>query len=241
MNLRPNSGARPANYVCYIGQIMYRAAASIALMSGLAIAAGESKFALTIDNIMRGPNLTGYPPAQVRWSGDSSKIYFQWKRAADSVAAPMDTYVINRDGSELHKLSDDEARLAPSVISDTNEDRSLSVFSQDGDIVLVENATGKRRQITKTAEAETNPRFVPGERRITFMRGGNLYAMSLDNGDLEQLTDIRTAGAPVTDGAAERRGRTRGTWRRCAGGSIGRHAERDRRAGIFKEGTARDV
>ena len=42
-----------------------------------------NQFALTIDNIMRGSGLVGYEPAQVRWSGDSQRIYFQWKQATD--------------------------------------------------------------------------------------------------------------------------------------------------------------
>ncbi len=174
-----------------------RTPVSILLVSILALgpATPQTKFQLTIDNIMRGPNLVGTEPAQVRWSGDSSRIYFQWKQAADPIAAPLDTWVVNRDGSGLRKLSDDEARLAPPAAVDVNKDRSLSVFSEDGDIFVIENATGTRRQVTKTSDAETNPRFLPDGHRITFQRGGNLFAMSLDHGDLEQLTDIRPAGA----------------------------------------------
>jgi len=174
----------------------------------------EPKFALTIENIMRGPNLVGTEPAQVRWSGDSAKIYFQWKRASDSENAPLDTYVVNRDGTDLRKLSDDEARLAPPFISDTNKDRTMSVFAQDGDIVVIENATGKRRQFTKTSDAETNPRFMPDGHHITFQRAGNLFLLSLDNGDLEQLTDIHPApaagAAPAPAGAQGRGGQGRG-------------------------------
>jgi hypothetical protein len=36
-----------------------------------------NRFPLTIDNIMRGPGLAGYAPAQVRWSGDSQRIFFR--------------------------------------------------------------------------------------------------------------------------------------------------------------------
>ena len=43
----------------------------------------QKKFDLSIDNIMRGPQLYGYEPGSVRWSGDSSRIYFQWKRASE--------------------------------------------------------------------------------------------------------------------------------------------------------------
>ncbi|HET9371243.1 MAG TPA: hypothetical protein VFO19_13375, partial [Vicinamibacterales bacterium] len=35
---------------------------------------------LTVDSIMRGPKLVGTPPSAIRWSRDSSKIYFSWQR-----------------------------------------------------------------------------------------------------------------------------------------------------------------
>src|SRR6478672_7297536 len=82
-----------------------------------------AEFALTIDNIMRGPGLVGYEPAQVRWSGDSAQIYFQWKQASQKEDAPMDTYVVDRDGSGLRKLSDEEAKLAPPAFGDTSKDQ----------------------------------------------------------------------------------------------------------------------
>jgi Tol biopolymer transport system component len=128
----------------------------------------EKKFDLTIENIMRGVNLVGTEPGQVRWSGDSSTIYFQWKQASDPASTPNDTYAVSRDNPTPKKLSQDEARLAPPASVDTNRDRSLSVFAQDGDIAVIDNATGKRRQVTKTVEPEANPRFVPDGRHITF-------------------------------------------------------------------------
>src|SRR5580692_2282110 len=73
----------------------------------------QKNFPLTIDNIMRGPGLWGYEPAGVRWSGNSQRIYFQWKQASDPQDRPMDTYVVNRDGSGLRKLTEAEAKQAP--------------------------------------------------------------------------------------------------------------------------------
>ena len=63
----------------------------------------------TIDNIMRGPDLVGYEPTGVRWSSDSAKIYFSWKRAEETAKWRQRTYVVNADGSGLRKLSEDEA------------------------------------------------------------------------------------------------------------------------------------
>src|SRR5271169_3912083 len=87
------------------------------------------KFALTIDNIMRGPQLFGYEPSEVRWSGDGERIYFQWKQASDARIKPADTYVVGRDGSGLRKLPDSEAKLAPPAAGDSTRDKKRTVYS----------------------------------------------------------------------------------------------------------------
>src|SRR5215472_8139927 len=82
-----------------------------------------NNFTLTVDNIMRGPGLVGYEPTAVRWSHDSNVLYFQWKQYSDKVIAPMDTYAVNRDGSGLRKLTDEEIKLLPPVFGDTTRDK----------------------------------------------------------------------------------------------------------------------
>src|SRR6188474_1089049 len=98
---------------------------------------------LTVDSIMRGPALVGYEPTQVRWSGDSRQVYFQWKTAAQNEEAPADTYVVNRDGTGLRKLSDVEAKLAPPVNGDLSDDRRAIVYTSAGDLFVYDNPTGK--------------------------------------------------------------------------------------------------
>jgi dipeptidyl aminopeptidase/acylaminoacyl peptidase len=161
-----------------------------------------AKFALTIDNIMRGPGLVGYEPAQVRWSGDGRQIYFQWKQASQKEDEPMDTYVGGRDGSGLRKLSDEEAKLAPPAFGDTSKDLRLVTYARDGDVFVYENSTGKTRQITRTTDAESNPRFLSDGKRVSFTRANNLYVLSLDDGTLVQMTDVRSEGAPGTGAIA---------------------------------------
>src|SRR4051794_27517969 len=67
------------------------------------------KFELTVDSVMRGPKLVGYPQTGLRWSGDSSRLYFEWRRPADDEAS---TWVVPKTGGEPRKLSDDERRAA---------------------------------------------------------------------------------------------------------------------------------
>lgn len=167
----------------------------------LAQAQTTGQFALTIDNIMRGPALVGYEPAQLRWSYDSEHIYFQWKQSTEKEDAPMDTYAANRDGSGLRKLSDAEVRQLPPAIGDTSKDRRLMVYASSGDLYVLDNTTGKIQQLTKTTDIEANPHFLPDGKRIWFTRGGNVYVMSLESGVLVQMSDIRAAGAASTPAA----------------------------------------
>lgn len=155
------------------------------------------KFELTVDNIMRGPDLVGHSPTSVVWSQDSQRIFFRWKRAGEPRLKEMDWYVVNRDGTELRKLSEDEARRIgpPPPSGELSKDKTLTVFSEEGDVFLYDHAKGERRRITRTVDAETNPHFTYDQKRIYFTRQNNLYVMSLDDGLLEQLTDIRVPTA----------------------------------------------
>ena len=145
---------------------------------------------------MRGPGLVGHEPAGVRWSHDASVIYFQWKKYNDPLETPMDTYVVNRDGSGLRKLSEEEAKLAPPMGGERSKDKKWTVYAESGDLFLYDNEKGTRRQLTKTGDVESQPHFARGlANKITFVRNNNLFAMALDEPMIEQLTDIRAAGA----------------------------------------------
>src|SRR5215813_13906696 len=162
---------------------------------GQQASAPAKKFELTVDSIMRGPRLVGYSPTNVYWSQDSQRIYFRWKQANEPRLKEMSLYVVNRDGKGLRRLSEDEARQAPPANGELSKDKSMTVFTDEGDVFIFDHGKGGRRQITRTVDAETNPHFTFDQKRIYFTRLNNLYVMSLDGGSLEQLTDIRTGGA----------------------------------------------
>src|SRR5690242_21901246 len=107
------------------------AACALALVTGQrSQVSAQGKFLLTIDNIMRGPELYGYAPRDVRWSGDDQRIYFQWKQASDPFDKPFDTWMVPRESGAPRKLSEDEARLAPPASADTTRDHQRSVYIQ---------------------------------------------------------------------------------------------------------------
>jgi dipeptidyl aminopeptidase/acylaminoacyl peptidase len=155
------------------------------------------KFELTVDGIMRGPDLVGYEPTRVYWSQDGERVYFRWKRAGEARLKEPDMYVVNRDGSGLRKLSEDEAKQAPPLAGDLSKDKTMTVYAEEGDIFIYDHVKRERRQITSTIDGEISPRFTKDQKYIVFTWQNNLYRMALDGGQLTQLTDVRTGGAPA--------------------------------------------
>lgn len=152
--------------------------------------ATTQKFALTIDNIMRGPDLVGHEPTRVYWSPDGQRVYFRWKRAGEARLKEPDLYVVNRDGSGLRKLSEEEARQAPPSNGEVSKDKKWTLFAEDGDIFLYDNVKNERRQLTSTTDGESNPRFTGDQKHVYFTRQNNLYSLALENGALVQLTNV---------------------------------------------------
>src|SRR5947208_7721076 len=147
-------------------------------------------FELTVDSISRGPRLVGEPPTGVYWSQDSQRVYFRWKQAGETRLKETSLYVVNRDGKGLRRLTEDEARQAPPANGELSKDKTLTVFTEEGDILIYDHVKHERRQVTRTTDAETNAHFTADQKHISFTRQNNLYVMALDGGSLVQLTDI---------------------------------------------------
>lgn len=154
---------------------------------------------LTVDYIMRGPNLYGYEPKEVRWAGDDQHLYFRWKQWNDPLEHDFDLYVVKADGSGRRKLTDEEAKLAPPLTPVLTRDKSQAIYTQSGDLWHYDYRRDIARPLTRTADVESNPRWILDGKRLAFTRANNLYLLSLETGFIEQLTDIRAGVAPPAD------------------------------------------
>ena len=150
----------------------------------------QNRLELTVDTIMRGPGLAGYAPKTVRWSPDGQWVFFEWKQYTDPVEENFDTYVVGRDGKGLRKLTGEEAKQAPPANGNWTRDRKRAVYVSGGDVFLYDVAVKQRRVITDTTESESGARFTRDEQHVAFVRGNNLYVVSLKDGSIEQKTNI---------------------------------------------------
>jgi len=196
-----------------------------AIAAAPAAFAQQAAFDFSIKNMMRGPEIYGREPQNVRWSADGKWIYFNWlEPGSDWRLSSKPFRVRPTAGATPERVT--EAQLdsvAPLLETGRlSPDRRTRVVASGGDLFLLDVDEPRIRRLTQTFGVEGNPMFSADGREIFFVRDDNVYAIALDGGLIRQLTDIRVAGAPaVADAGAGRGGRGGGGGRAGGGGRGG--------------------
>ena len=179
----------------------------ILLAALIAVPAGAqqapSTFDFSIKNIMRGPELYGRVPQDVRWSADSRWIYFNWvEPGSDWRETPKRFRVRAVPGSKPEKVTPAQFDSAGALV--TTGDRSgngrFMAVEYGGDIYVTDMQRGTTRRLTQTIVRERQPEFSQDASRVYFIRENNVYSIDLSTGLLRQLTDLRQGPEP-TDSA----------------------------------------
>jgi dipeptidyl aminopeptidase/acylaminoacyl peptidase len=152
--------------------------------------------ALTLEQIMADPDWIGTPPTDPYWADDGGAVYFLRKRTG---AEEKDLYKVALSGGEPTLVPLAARGQMDTPEGDISRDRKWKAYSREGDLYLKNLETGAVRQITRTAEAETNPRFQAGDRRVQFHRGNTVFLYDLDSGLLSQPAEIRLEKDPADD------------------------------------------
>jgi hypothetical protein len=134
---------------------------ALAISNPVAQLSAQAKpFALTVPNIMRGPELYGREPSNVRWSADNQWIYFNWNPPGTKWDMPTAPYRVRATvGSKPELVTQAHVdSMAPYLAGGPSMRDGTRAVSARGDLFLVDKA-GKARQLTSTTAAETNPMF----------------------------------------------------------------------------------
>jgi len=176
------------------------------------VAAQTAKpFDFSIKNIMRGPELYGRQPTDVRWSADSRWIYFTWlESGTDWRETPKQFRVRAVPGSKPERVSIQQIDSTGSRFArgQRSHNGRFTVVEFNGDLYINDLNTGTTRRLTQTTDAERSPQFSGDDRQIFFVRSGNVFSIDLSTGFLRQVTDIRQGPAPTDSAKAQgQRGR----------------------------------
>ena len=171
------------------GHSFPRALASCALLAALLSAPAPAqqpqqppakKFELTVDSIMRGPDLVGYPPTGVYWSQDSRRVYFRWKRPGEPRLKEPSLYVVNADGTGLVRLTN-LGNLEPANTLAWTPDGTRIAFTTRRDINTISaDGSGVPVNLTNsTGSDDRQPSYTSDGSKIVYA-SNNLSDNSLD-------------------------------------------------------------
>ncbi len=182
------------------------------LFSPLPLSGQEAKpFDFSIRNIMRGPELYGRPPQNVRWSADNRWIYFTWVEPGQDWREQRQQFRVRAlAGAKPERVSIQQVDSAGPQFArgDRSSSGRFSAVEFNGDIYINDLTTGTSRRLTQTVATERNPQFSAGDNSIFFVRDNNVYSIDLSSGFLRQLTDMRPGPEPTDSAKAEgQRGR----------------------------------
>ncbi len=151
---------------------------------------------------MRGHEMVGRTPSDVRWSADSRWIYFSWNPPGTEERAPLQPYRVRAEaGAVPESLTvaqmDNAGPLA--AVGDLSANNTMRTVEWNGDIFVVTLRTGALRRLTSTVASETDPHFDREARHVFFVRDNNAFSFDLATGEEKQLTDIRAGPKPGDD------------------------------------------
>ena len=151
---------------------------------------------------MRGHEMVGRSPSDVRWSADSRWIYFSWNPPGTESRAPLQAYRVRaEEGAVPESLTvaqmDSAGPLA--AVGDQSANNAMRAVEWNGDIYVVTLRTGALRRLTSTVAKETDPHFDRDARHVFFVRDNNAFSVDLATGEEKQLTDVRPGPKPKDD------------------------------------------
>src|SRR5882724_3532073 len=151
---------------------------------------------VTLEQIMADPDWIGNPPERAYWEDDGRAVYYEQKRQGSEM---RDLFRLDLATGAARIVPPAEKGTVDAPGGDWSLDRKWKVYARQGDVYLKNAATGAVRQLTRTAEAETQPLFMVGDHRASFRRGNAFFVYDLDSGLLSQPVEVRLEKDPAKE------------------------------------------
>jgi dipeptidyl aminopeptidase/acylaminoacyl peptidase len=168
--------------------------AAFAALTVLPLAAATAPAAapLDLETVMANPDWIGQAVEQPYWSVDGRSLYYSLKRDGSQV---RDLYRVDPAGGPGAAL--DPAAMAqadgPAVFDRAHKH---AAFILHGDVFVVDLASGRRAQITRTPQDESAPQFSADGRALQFRDGNDWYTRDLASGVTAPAALLKFADDP---------------------------------------------
>ncbi|MEO8001416.1 MAG: S9 family peptidase [Arenimonas sp.] len=133
---------------------------------------------ITLDQAMAHPDWIGTPVEGAWWSWDSQNLQYNQKRAGSPI---RDTFVVSKAGGSAKKVEVSELANEDgnSFVFDARHQQAL--FVRNGDVFLRNLANGSLLQVTRSNEAEADPRFSADGTAVLYRQDNQWFRWSLNS------------------------------------------------------------
>ncbi|RDI99051.1 S9 family peptidase [Dyella solisilvae] len=159
-------------------RMLFAGLAAFAALPAAALSPPSPGGQLDLETIMANPDWIGAAVESPYWSVDGQSLYYSLKRDGSKV----------RDLYRVDLASGQNTRLDPAAVAQADGpavyDRShrRAAFIRHGDVFLVDLASGRRVQVTRSSEPESAPRFSSDNRSLQYRQGNNWFVYDIASG-----------------------------------------------------------
>ncbi len=147
---------------------------------------------LTLEQVMANPDWIGHPVESPYWSVGGHHLYYALKRDGDSVRDLYRVDAANGTGAKLDPAAMAQAD-GPAVF---DRSHTHAAFILHGDVFLVDLASGRRVQVTRSPQAESSPQFSADGRTLQFRDANDWYDYDLASGVVSPAAILKFADDP---------------------------------------------
>ncbi len=155
---------------------------------------------VTLELIMADPDWIGNPPERPYFADNGQSIFYWQKRPGEE---QRDLVEIDLTGRLLRTVALTDLGSVDAPGGAFSPDHKRKVFSREGDLFVRDLTTGALQQLTRTLEAEREPRFMADGHRIAFRRGDALFVRDLEGGLEVQPAELVLGEDPAAKKPAE--------------------------------------
>ncbi|MEO7066070.1 MAG: prolyl oligopeptidase family serine peptidase [Rhodanobacter sp.] len=147
---------------------------------------------LDLETIMASPDWIGHGVESPYWSVDGHSLYYSLKRDGSPV---HDLYRVDPAGGQALKLDGTALAQAdgPAVFDRSHQH---AAFILHGDVFVVDLATSRRTQVTRTPQEESSPQFSADGGALQFRDGNDWYSYNLAQGLASPVAELKFSDDP---------------------------------------------